>query len=136
MRPFRRTLLLRRLSPVRHARKFRRIYLQLEQLAEDLPQRFSAIMEQIQSGKFDVHLDHRRLGPSVNRLVMGMLTSALFLGSSLMLSNKVPPLLFPNKAYWGISEVSLIGLAGLVASLLIGVRVVLAIRRSGNLDKD
>ncbi|HAN98373.1 MAG TPA: ABC transporter [Planctomycetaceae bacterium] len=136
MRPFRRTLLLRRFSPARHARKARRIYLQLEQLAEDLPHRFGTILEQIQSGKFDVHLDHRRLGPSVNRLVMGMLTSALFVGSSLMLSNKVPPLLLPGEGWWGIREVSLIGLGGLIISHLIGARVILAIRRSGNLDRE
>ena len=35
------------------------------------------ILEQIQAGKFDVHLDHRGLEPSVNRLVLGMLASAL-----------------------------------------------------------
>lgn len=135
MKPFRRSMLLRRLSPARHARKVRRIFLQLEQLAEDLPGRLGGILEQIQSGKFDVHLDHRRLGPSVNRLVMGMLTSALFLGSSLMLSNKVPPLIFPDSPWWGVKDLSVFGFAGLMASLLIGARLVLAIRKSGNLDR-
>ena len=135
MKPFRRSMLLRRLSPARHARKIRRIFLQLEQLAEDLPGRLGGILEQIQSGKFDVHLDHRRLGPSVNRLVMGMLTSALFLGSSLMLSNKVPPLIFPDSPWWGVKDLSVFGFAGLMASLLIGARLVLAIRKSGNLDR-
>ena len=52
-----------------------------------------------QAGKFDVHLDHRGLEPSVNRLVLGMLTSALFLGSALILSTEVPPLLFPENTY-------------------------------------
>ena len=135
MRPFRKSMLLRRMNPARQARKMRRIFLQLEQLAEDFPARASSILEQIQSGKFDVHVDHRRLGPTANRLVMGMLTSALFLGSSLMLSNKVPPVLFPTEPYWGIQDLSIFGLSGLLASLLIGARLVLAIRKSGNLDR-
>jgi ubiquinone biosynthesis protein len=48
----------------------------------------------VQDGKFDVHLDHRGLGPSVNRLVLCLLASALFVGSSFLLSDQVPPLLF------------------------------------------
>ena len=39
----------------------------LEQLAEVLPRRLADILEQVQQGKFDVHLDHRGLEPSVNR---------------------------------------------------------------------
>jgi ubiquinone biosynthesis protein len=135
MRPFRQNLLLRRLSPTRHAKKVRRIMLQLEQLAEDLPHRLATILEQIQLGKFDVHLDHRRLGPSVNRLVMGLMTSALFLGSSVMLSMKVPPLLFPDEGPWGIQDLSILGLLGILASMAMGGRLTLAIRKSGNLDR-
>lgn len=135
MRPFRQNLLFRRLSPTRHAKKVRRIMLQLEQLAEDLPHRLGTIIEQIQLGKFDVHLDHRRLGPSVNRLVMGLMTSALFLGSSVMLSMKVPPLLFPDEGPWGIQDLSILGLLGILASMAMGGRLMLAIRKSGNLDR-
>lgn len=135
MRPFRQNLLLRRLSPTRHAKKVRRIMLQLEQLAEDLPHRLGTIIEQIQLGKFDVHLDHRRLGPSVNRLVMGLMTSALFLGSSVMLSMKVPPLLFPDEGPWGIQDLSILGLLGILTSMAMGGRLMLAIRKSGNLDR-
>jgi ubiquinone biosynthesis protein len=109
--------------------------LQLEQLAEDLPHRLATILEQIQLGKFDVHLDHRRLGPSVNRLVMGLMTSALFLGSSVMLSMKVPPLLFPDEGPWGIQDLSILGLLGILASMAMGGRLTLAIRKSGNLDR-
>ena len=66
----------------------RRIYSELEQLAEILPRRLRDILQQVESGKFDVHLDHRGLEPSVNRLVLGMMTSALFLGSSLLISRR------------------------------------------------
>jgi ubiquinone biosynthesis protein len=135
MTPFHRKLVLRRLSPARQARKMRRLILQTEQLAESLPAAISNILEQIQRGKFDVHLDHRRLGPSVNRLVLGLMTSALFLGSSWMLSNDVPPLLFAGKPWLGIEDLSSLGLGGMLVSVFLGLRLFLAIRRSGNLDQ-
>ncbi len=141
MQPFQRGMILRRLSPMRQAKKLRRLYLELEQLAEVLPQRIVQILEQIQSGKFDVHLDHRGLGPSVNRLVLGLLASALFVGSSFLLSYKVPPLLFfRNEAaastnWFGLHNISLLGLAGCTLSILIGLRLLWAIGKSGHLDQ-
>ncbi|MCH2183121.1 MAG: hypothetical protein MK108_14060 [Mariniblastus sp.] len=75
------------------------------------------------------------LGPTINRLVLGMLTSALFLGSSWMLASAVPPLLFPEQGPWGIRDLSVLGLFGLLGSMLLGFRLVWAIRKSGNLDQ-
>lgn len=135
MRPFLRRLMISRLSPIRQARQLGQFLMQMERLAESMPHRIEAILEQIQTGKFDVHLDHRRLGPSVNRLVMGLLTSALFLGSSLMLSYNVPPIILPGKGVWGIHDLSLLGLTGCLASMMLGFRLVWAIRKSGNLDR-
>ena len=128
-------------STVRQAKKLRRLYLELEQMAEILPQRLLQILEQVQDGKFDVHLDHRGLGPSVNRLVLGMLASALFMGSALMLSYKVPPLLFYRRDpsatnnWFGLYDVSILGLAGCVVSILVGLRLLRAIWKSGHLDQ-
>ena len=137
MQPFHRKMILSRLSPMRAARKFRRLYMELEQLAEVLPQRIIQILEQVQSGKFDVHLDHRGLGPSVNRLVLGMLASALFVGSSLMLSYDVPPVLFAQERplWFGLHNVSMLGLLGCGVSLLVGLRLLWAIGKSGHLDQ-
>jgi len=137
MQPFQRGVLLRRFSPMRQARKLRRLFLEFEQLAEILPQRVVQILEQVQDGAFDVHLDHRGLGPSVNRLVLGMLASALFVGSSLMLSYDVPPVLFhQEKPSWlGLHNLSLLGLAGCITSLLVGLRLIWAIGKSGHLDQ-
>jgi ubiquinone biosynthesis protein len=112
-----------------------RVYLELEQLAAALPRRLMDIMEQVQEGKFDVHLDHRGLGPSVNRLVLGMLASALFLGSSLLLSRQVPPLLFPEQTVFGLYRISILGLGGCIVSLLLGLRLLRAIGKSGHLDQ-
>jgi ubiquinone biosynthesis protein len=81
-----------------------------------------------------VHLYHRALEPSVNRLVLGMLASALFLGSALMLSNRVPPVLFPDNVYVGFHQISILGLSGCAISVLLGLRLLRAIGKSGHLD--
>jgi ubiquinone biosynthesis protein len=136
MQPYHRHMLLRRLSPVRQAKKLRRLYMEVEQLVEVLPQRVLQIMEQVQDGKFDVHLDHRGLGPSVNRLVLGMLASALYVGSSFLLSYQVPPLMFHKSEGWlGLKDVSILGLAGCTLSVLVGLRLLRAIGKSGHLDQ-
>jgi ubiquinone biosynthesis protein len=124
--PYQKKMIWRRLSPMRKVRKLRRLYRELELLAEVLPRGIVDILEQVQTGKFDVHLDHRGLEPSVNRLVFGMLASALFLGSSVLLSMHVPPLL---------RGTSILGATGCVISLLLGLRLVRAIAKSGHLDR-
>jgi ubiquinone biosynthesis protein len=125
MEPYQRRMMLRRLSPIRHLKKIRRISYEFEQLAELLPRRIREILQQVQSGKFDVHLDHRGLEPSVNRLVLGMLASALFLGSSLLMSRNV----------WPLYGVSVPGVLGGTLSLLLGIRLLWAISKSGHLDR-
>ena len=125
MGPYHRRMTLRRLSPLRHIKKMRRIGFEVEQLAELLPRRIREILQQVESGKFDVHLDHRGLEPSVNRLVLGMLASALFLGSSLLMSQRV----------WPLYGASVPGVLGCALSLLLGIRLLRAINKSGHLDR-
>jgi ubiquinone biosynthesis protein len=127
MAPYQQKLMWRRFSPRRQLRKFRRLYSEIEHLVGILPRGLTEILQQVQTGKFDVHLDHRGLEPSVNRLVLGMLASALFLGSSLLLSRDVPPLLF--------EKLSIPGMAGVIISFALGVRLWRAISRSGRLDQ-
>jgi ubiquinone biosynthesis protein len=115
----------RRLSPARQWRKVRKFAFEMQQLAEVLPRRMRDILQQVQSGRFDVHLDHRGLEPSVNRLVLGMLTSALFLGSTMMVTNNV----------WAIWNVSVPGAMGFLLSGLLGLRLLWAINKSGKLDR-
>ena len=131
LEPMQRKMMLQRLSPTRQAKKIRRIYGEVEMLAEVLPRRVREILQQVQTGKFDVHLDHRGLEPSVNRLVLGMMTSALFLGSSLLLSRGV----WPIRGLWLLEGVSTPGLAGLGLSGLLGLRVLWAISKSGALER-
>ncbi len=123
MQPYRQKLTWRRFSLRRRLRKVQRLYSELEHLLDILPQAIPDLLEQMQSGRFDIHLDHRGLEPSVNRLVLGMLASALFVGASLLLSRNVPP--------WA----SILGSAAAVVSALLGFRLWRAIHRSGHLDR-
>lgn len=132
MRPYRKKMIWRRMSPKRRLKKIRRFVSEMEHLVEYLPRGIIEIIEQIQSGKFDVHLDHRGLEPSVNRLVFGMLTSALFLGSTLLLSLKVPPVI---RYVPFLEGTSLFGFLGSVVSLGMGYRLYRAINKSGHLDR-
>jgi ubiquinone biosynthesis protein len=123
--PYQRKMLQRRLSPARQLRKMRRFYSEFEQLFEILPRRLRDILQQVDAGKFDVHLDHRGLEPSVNRLVLGMMTSALLLGSSLLLSQDV----------WLFHGVSVPGVLGIGLSIFLGWRLLKAIGKSGRLER-
>lgn len=126
--PYRKQMIARRMSPKRHLRKARRIAYELEQLAEIFPRRLRDILQQVQTGRFDVHLDHRGLEPSVNRLVLGLLTSALFIGSVQLVTNQVWPL------SW-LGGTSAPGLLGVGLSAALGLRLLRAINKSGHLDR-
>jgi ubiquinone biosynthesis protein len=126
IQPYRRKLILRRFSPKRQLRKLHRLYSELEHLVDILPQGIADILEQMQSGRFDIHLDHRGLEPSVNRLVLGMLASAFILTGALLLSRQ------PEKLIGGLSSV---GWAALIIGVGMGLRLWLAINKSGHLDR-
>ncbi|WP_153557348.1 ABC1 kinase family protein [Roseimaritima sediminicola] len=136
IRGFVRQAMLRRLSPKRRFRQARRIYLEAENFLEFAPDQVLSLLEQARRGNVSLNLEHRRLSPSVNRLVLGMLASSLFLGSSLMLAMKVPPLLFPSQSFLGIHQLSVLGTAGAGFSLMVMMRLALAIGHSGHLTRD
>lgn len=125
LEPFRKQIVALRLSPTRQFKKARALAYELQQLAEVVPRRFRDILQQVQAGRFDVHLDHRGLEPSVNRLVLGMLTSSLFIGSVLMTNNQV----------WPFRGVSVPGTLGMALSAAMGLRLLRAISKSGSLDR-
>jgi ubiquinone biosynthesis protein len=116
----------RRLSFPRFWRKFLAAQRDWSRLARMLPGDVTDIMHRFKQGQFDVHLDHRRLDSITNRLVAGVLSAALFVGSSFLYGQRVPPC-------WG--DYSLPGLLGCFAGVLLGYRVLRAIRSSGDLKE-
>lgn len=127
--------MLRRLSPQRRFRQARRIYLEAESFLESAPDELVSLMQMVRRGETRVTLEHQRLGPSVNRLVLGVMASAVFLGSSLMLAQRVPPLLRIPLFFVTIEPVSLFGLLGVVGSMSVMLWLLLAIGRSGHLTR-
>lgn len=125
MQPYYKSILRRRLSPDRMMTKTRRAYRDWHRLVSMLPRDLSDLMARMRNGTFTVHLDHRHLDPVINRLVLGVLTAAIFLGSSELWSRQAPPVL------WGVS---VFGALGYLLSVYLGYRLLRAIRKTGNIS--
>lgn len=126
LKPYREKAIQRRLSPHRMWRKLQTAYRDWNHLLEILPGDLSDILSRIKRGSFDVYLEHRRLETSVNRLVLGIIAAALFVGSATLWSSEVPPV---------IRGYSVPGALGCAIAVLLGARLLRAIQRSGNLEE-
>jgi ubiquinone biosynthesis protein len=115
----------RRLSPKRLVQKMASGLRDWEEVLGSLPRMARDVMRFAREKKFAVQLQHQHLEPSVNRLVFGLLTSALFVGSALLWANKAQPLLW---------DVSVVGAIGVVVSAVLGWRLLTAIQKSGKLE--
>lgn len=124
LEPYRKLAIKRRLSPQRMWRKVQAAQRDWTRLVESLPGDVSDIMNRIRRGSFDINLEHRRLDSIVNRLVLGLLTAALFVGSSSLLSNNVKPILW---------DTSVPGAVGCIAAVVLGFTLIRAIRKSGSI---
>ncbi len=127
LKPYYVKAIQQRLSPKMFLNRLRRSYRDWERLLNALPYDVTDILQRIRDGKFDVHLEHRRLDATVNRLVYGLLTAALFVGSCQIVSQKIPPLL---------RGVSIPGAVGCVFAFILGFRLLRAIKKSGNLGQN
>lgn len=125
IRPFYLSMVSRRLSPKRILSRLQHTFHDWERLAESLPRDMGDIIKRVRDGTFAVHVDHRHLDPSINRLVVGLITAALILGSSLLWSMKAPPTL---------GGVSVFGGAGYLAAIYLTWRLVRAIKKSGDIN--
>jgi ubiquinone biosynthesis protein len=127
IQPFYRKAVGRRLSPRRLLRRLQRSTRDWDRLLQALPRDFNLALQHMRAGRFSVQLEHRHLDPVVNRLVLGIMTASLFLGSSLLWSTSAPPLL---------GGVSVVGAAGYSLAVYLGWRLWRAVRRSGNVDSE
>lgn len=121
IRPYAQKAVLRRYSRKRLASRLRTAYATWDDLLRRVPRDVADILRNVRSGKFDVHLEHRRLEPIVNRLVLGILTAALFIGSTSLCDHQVPPV------FHGISVP---GFMGCLVSIAMGWSLTRAIRQS------
>jgi len=122
--PYYASVIARRFSPGQFLTKLRRGSRDIAALLETLPRDLAEILRRAREGRLDVQLSHKGLDAPINRLVYGMLCAALFLGSCLVLANRVPPVLW---------DISLFGALGCLGAIGLGLRLLRAIKRSGEL---
>jgi ubiquinone biosynthesis protein len=122
IQPYYRRAVQEKLSPQRTFRHLRRMFLEWDHLMRTLPGDVGDILDRVKRGKFRFYLEHRRLETSIALLVEGLVTSALFLGASLMLCFKLPPAPF--------FDLSIPGVLGLLASLFLVWRLFRATKKS------
>lgn len=126
LEPYRRSFAMKRITPKRLLRRFMASAQDWNDLMHGLPRQLASILRMVNRQEIGVQLSHRHLEPSVNRLVFGLMISALFVGSAMMWAAKAPPL---------ISETSVFGVLGCAAGLIFGWRLFRAIKHSGRLEQ-
>lgn len=126
LRPYYAEALQRRFSPKRFYRDLVRNSRDWKRLVEALPRDLGDILTRFRKGTLEVHMEHRRLESTVDRLVLGLLTAAVFLGSTLMWSMEAPPTIF---------GISLFGALGFIASIWMGLAVLFKIRQASRKRK-
>jgi ubiquinone biosynthesis protein len=117
----------RRLSVRRILGRLQHAYRDWERLAQSLPRDLNDILQRVRDGTFSVHVDHRHIDPVINRLVLGVMTAALFVGSCLLWSMKAPPI---------IDGVSVFGGVGYLIAAYFGWHLLRAIKKSGDIDSN
>jgi len=125
--PYAGKIIARRFSPGAIFSRLRRNGRDWNSLLANFPRDAAEILRRAREGRLDVRLSHRGLDATVNRLVYGIVTAALFLGSCQVLASRVPPL---------ILDLSLFGTLGSLTAILLGLRLLRAIKRSGELGSD
>ena len=124
LRPFHDQMVRRRFSARRIRDRLQHAYSDWERLARSLPRNLDGVLRGVREGSFSVHLDHRHLDPVVNRLVLGLLSAALFVSSAILWGMRAPPL---------IGGVSLLGAAGYAVGACLGWRLLCALRKTGGI---
>lgn len=114
-------ILKRRYAPTALVKRAMRNIHHWERIVDLVPKALEKLFRKAGNDNFEVNLEHRNLEESVNRIVLGLLTASLFLGSSLLWALKVPPI---------INNYSFPGIAGIVSSIYLGVSLIRSINRT------
>jgi len=129
--PYVKKLLLRKLDPRRHLDSFVDMIEDFNHLIKIFPSEMKSILEKIKRGQLTIKFEHQRLENLIrdldkasNRLSFSMIIAAIIIGSSMIVQLDKGPLLF---------GFPIIGIVGYLIAALLGLWLVIAIIRSGNL---
>lgn len=125
-KPYYTQAMRRKISPERLWHRTQRAVRDWDRLIDVFPRDMADILSRVRKGSFDVNLQHRRMDTIVNRLVMGVLSAALFVGSAELWSTGVKPV------WWGVSVP---GAVGCGVAVWLGFQLVQAIRKTGRLHQ-
>lgn len=114
-------IITRRYSPKIMAERLVKNAHQWEHIAELLPKTLDKMLRKTGADDFKISLDHKNLEKSVNRAVMGLIASAIFLGSAIVWSFQVPPIL---------NGYSIFGIIGVVIASGLSYRIIKDIGKS------
>lgn len=127
--PFLRRTLLARYSPKAVARRSRQAAADAMSLLQALPKELRQLLQTARRGRFHLHVDVDRLKRfgeqvehSTNRLTVGIVTAALIIGSSIVMTVSGGPTLFGLPVF---------GLLGFLGAGIAGVWLIYSIWRSG-----
>ncbi len=124
--PYYQNSLLRRLNFKGQIMYARRLMVDFSQMVRDMPNNVSTLLDQLESGRFSIRLEHRRIESAVNRLVEGLLCTALFTGSSMLWSSNTAPTIYGT---------SVPGFIGCLFAILMGIRLLRAIQHTGGVEQ-
>ena len=119
LEPFKDQLVRERLDPKRWLRRVSHSIRDIDRLAKQGPRNLAEILERLQSGKLKIRHELEDIKVTANRLVAGMLIASLFMGSSMLLSQQLPPV---------IKGISLIGAIGCLTGVILGGKLLWSIR--------
>jgi len=127
-KPYVERLARERWKPAALWRNFRRNVADLLVLQRELPARLTQIVERLERGELSIRFQHENLGGLrstleniTNRLTFGIIIAALIIGSSMIITTGVKPLLFGFPA---------LGIVGYLVSGILGLWLVINIIRS------
>ncbi|MDH4099422.1 MAG: 2-polyprenylphenol 6-hydroxylase [Nitrospirota bacterium] len=129
--PYALTLITRQQSPGKVARKFRRDLIVITDLLEMLPKQLGALVRKALTNDAQVRMEHigmdrliRDMDRSSNRISFSLVISAIIIGSSIIIHSGQGKLLFGFPA---------LGVTGFVIAGILGLWLVIAILRSGQM---
>lgn len=129
--PFVARIVRQRYSVRRMLQDINHTSLEVYRLVRDLPEELRALLKFIRRGELRINLETRSMEPvmktwdrDANRLAYAIVVASLLISASIVLLARVPPL-------W--NDMSILGLVGLGAALIMGFWLLIAIYLSGHL---
>jgi ubiquinone biosynthesis protein len=130
-KPYVAKIIRRRHDPRRLLDDLRLTSVDFYRVTQEIPDALRSLFTLIRKGEIKLNLQTQSLQPvtdtwdrDANRLALAIVTAAVLVSSSLIISARIPPL-------WG--EMSIVGIIGFGLSIVMTIRLLLAFFRSGHL---